>query len=86
MFVHFWFWNPEQQGRVRNSLFQSAALWSVGNGVEERRARRPTAAHALPREGGAAGPGGGTRSVVGPTWYQRPIGPARSSWATADSQ
>jgi hypothetical protein len=58
----------------------------VGNGVEERRARRPTAAHALPREGGAAGPGGGTRCIVGPTLHQRPMGPARSSWATADSQ
>ena len=75
-----------QQCRVRNGLFNQRRCRAWGTGVEERTARRPTAAHALPRDGGAAGPGGGTRCIVGPTWYHRPMVPARSSWAIADAQ
>jgi hypothetical protein len=52
----------------------SGAVGSVGNGVEERRARRPTAEHALPRKGGAAGPS--WRGPPGPhVSIQRPMGP-----------
>lgn len=64
----------QSRGRVRNGLFNQRRCGAWGTAVEERRARRPTAAHALPREGGAAGPGGGTRYVVGPTWYHGPWG------------
>lgn len=63
-----------EQCRVRNGLFNQRRCGSVGNGVEERRARRPTAEHALPRKGGAAGPS--WRGPPGPhVSIQRPMGP-----------
>ena len=56
----------------------SCGAW--GTGVEERRARRPTAAHALPRGGGAAGPkaAGPAVSSSGPHGIYSPAhGPGR---------
>lgn len=85
MSVHFWFWNPEH--RVGLEI-----VFSISGAVERGERGGRTEGEAADSRARAAAGGRSSRARwrdplhVGPTWHQRPMGPARSSWATADSQ
>ena len=72
MFVHFWFWNPEQQGRVRNGLFNQrpCGAWGTGwkNGGRGGRQPRTRCRGREEQPGQVAGPAAslGPHGINGP--------------------